>query len=225
MMSRANAFTREARDFIRRQPQAQLPSLRQIDARLRRGMDAALQSCTASAPSAQIVLLNALQLVGKNVPYMMGVVVMDTIQRSRGYCEAPPLVSPTPTAEAPSAPKCELSMIQWVQAVAQDVAHNAATIVHVFRILLLFTPLIVTAPLVFYFEIGRSGWMEMLRETMEVAGPAFIKWSQWAATRKDMFPPDMCAELSRLQCSAPSHRCAALIQACRGRLALWGAVF
>jgi hypothetical protein len=182
--------------------------LRQIDARLRRGMDAALQSCTASVPSTQVVLLNALQLCGKNVPYMMGVVVADTIQRTTGCCEAPPLVSPTPTVEAPCAPKCELSLVQWVNAVAQDVASNAATIVHVFRLLLLFTPLLVTAPLVFYFDFGRSGWMEMLRETMEVAGPAFIKWSQWAATRKDMFPPDMCEELSRLQCSAPAHGCA-----------------
>jgi hypothetical protein len=24
------------------------------------------------------------------------------------------------------------------------------------------------------------------------AGPAFIKWGQWAATRLDMFPPDFC---------------------------------
>ncbi len=29
-------------------------------------------------------------------------------------------------------------------------------------------------------------------------GPAFIKWGQWAATRHDLFPPDMCDELERL---------------------------
>jgi aarF domain-containing kinase len=30
------------------------------------------------------------------------------------------------------------------------------------------------------------------------AGPAFIKWGQWAATRHDLFPPDMCSELELL---------------------------
>ena len=43
------------------------------------------------------------------------------------------------------------------------------------------------------------------RRTLELAGPAFIKWGQWAATRQDLFPPDMCAELSHLHSSAPAH--------------------
>jgi len=29
-------------------------------------------------------------------------------------------------------------------------------------------------------------------------GPAFIKWGQWASTRPDIFPADVCDELSRL---------------------------
>ncbi len=36
-------------------------------------------------------------------------------------------------------------------------------------------------------------------------GPAFIKWGQWAATRRDMFPPDLCKELERLHTQAPVH--------------------
>jgi hypothetical protein len=43
------------------------------------------------------------------------------------------------------------------------------------------------------------------RETLEAAGPAFIKWGQWASTRADMFPPDMCRELEGLQTRAPAH--------------------
>lgn len=38
------------------------------------------------------------------------------------------------------------------------------------------------------------------------AGPAFIKWGQWAATRHDLFPPDMCAELELLHTQAPAHK-------------------
>ncbi len=34
---------------------------------------------------------------------------------------------------------------------------------------------------------------------------AFIKWGQWAATRPDLFPGDLCAELARLHTGAPRH--------------------
>ena len=37
------------------------------------------------------------------------------------------------------------------------------------------------------------------RRTLELAGPAFIKWGQWAATRADVFPPDFCHEVAHLQ--------------------------
>lgn len=36
------------------------------------------------------------------------------------------------------------------------------------------------------------------REILEAAGPAFIKWGQWAATRHDLFPPDFCEVLEQL---------------------------
>ena len=49
------------------------------------------------------------------------------------------------------------------------------------------------------------------RRALEAAGPAFIKWGQWAATRHDMFPPDMCTELEHLHtqvsCPTPSGTC------------------
>lgn len=41
-----------------------------------------------------------------------------------------------------------------------------------------------------------------------MAGPAFMKWGQWAATRVDIFPPDMCKELAKLQTKAPAHNMA-----------------
>lgn len=45
----------------------------------------------------------------------------------------------------------------------------------------------------------------MCRRTLETLGPAFIKWGQWAATRRDVFPPDLCKELERLHSNAPQH--------------------
>lgn len=34
---------------------------------------------------------------------------------------------------------------------------------------------------------------------------AFIKWAQWASTRPDIFPEDLCTVLASLQSGAPEH--------------------
>lgn len=40
---------------------------------------------------------------------------------------------------------------------------------------------------------------------MEFLGPIFIKFGQWASTRKDLFPQDICHTLSELQRTVSSH--------------------
>ncbi|ACO67936.1 predicted protein, partial [Micromonas commoda] len=45
----------------------------------------------------------------------------------------------------------------------------------------------------------------LLRMTLEAGGAAFIKWGQWASTRYDVFPAQLCKELELLQCGAPEH--------------------
>eukprot|EP00878_Enallax_costatus_P014058 GHUV01014700.1.p1 GENE.GHUV01014700.1~~GHUV01014700.1.p1 ORF type:complete len:690 (+),score=243.48 GHUV01014700.1:426-2495(+) len=72
-------------------------------------------------------------------------------------------------------------------------------------LLALFAPVLLAAPLVFYAGVGRERWMQLLRWTLEQAGPAFIKWGQWGSTRPDMFPRDLCQALEALQSNAPSH--------------------
>lgn len=70
----------------------------------------------------------------------------------------------------------------------------------------LFTPCIALAP--FSDSLGpefRKVWLRMVHLTLERAGPAFIKWGQWAAARPDLFPRDLCAELAKLHSKAPSH--------------------
>jgi len=48
-------------------------------------------------------------------------------------------------------------------------------------------------------------WYKMLAKCLARSGPAFIKWGQWASTRQDMFPDELCQELSVLHASAPAH--------------------
>ena len=43
------------------------------------------------------------------------------------------------------------------------------------------------------------------RDVLEAAGPAFIKWGQWAATRHDLFPPDFCAILEHLHTQVSAY--------------------
>ncbi len=69
----------------------------------------------------------------------------------------------------------------------------------------IFTPILIGAPFALHFDVGREFWNRLVRKSLELAGPAFVKWGQWASTRRDMFPGDLCEELSHLYTSVPSH--------------------
>jgi len=73
---------------------------------------------------------------------------------------------------------------------------------------ILFIPLLVTAPLAFWYDTTgawRERWNKLLLQTLMLAGPAFMKWGQWAAARPDLFPVDVCRELEALHMDAPTH--------------------
>lgn len=75
-----------------------------------------------------------------------------------------------------------------------------------FYLVILFSPCIAMAPFGNFLGIQfRKTWIHVVRLTLEKAGPAFIKWGQWAATRPDLFPRDLCGELAEFQTKAPSH--------------------
>ncbi|XP_055827155.1 uncharacterized protein LOC129895459 [Solanum dulcamara] len=83
---------------------------------------------------------------------------------------------------------------------------GAVLLVRAFYLAILFSPSIAMAP--FAEVLGprfRNLWLQVVHRTLERAGPAFIKWGQWAATRPDLFPRDLCAELSKLHSQAPEH--------------------
>lgn len=71
---------------------------------------------------------------------------------------------------------------------------------------ILFSPSIMMAPFADSFGPQfRKMWLQVVHRTLEKAGPAFIKWGQWAATRPDLFPRDLCTKLSELHTKAPEH--------------------
>ncbi|EXJ68887.1 Atypical/ABC1/ABC1-C protein kinase [Cladophialophora psammophila CBS 110553] len=89
-----------------------------------------------------------------------------------------------------------------------------ATSLRFFHLVVIFVPVIVTVPAAFLGprrkdrdneRAGTVWWYGFLVKSMERAGPAFIKLAQWAASRSDIFPAEMCRQMSTLHSNAPAH--------------------
>lgn len=87
--------------------------------------------------------------------------------------------------------------------VVDGIADELAMMCRAMYLLLLFAPAALLAPICVGLGWGRRDWLLLVRWTLERAGPAFIKWGQWAATRPDMFPTDLCDVLASLQTGQP----------------------
>ncbi|KAK7246603.1 hypothetical protein RIF29_41472 [Crotalaria pallida] len=86
------------------------------------------------------------------------------------------------------------------------VVEGLVLLVRALYLSILFSPSIVMAPFADYFGPNfRKLWLRVVHRTLEKSGPAFIKWGQWAATRPDLFPRDLCTKLSELHTKAPEH--------------------
>ncbi|KAI2602103.1 ABC1 family protein [Hypoxylon sp. NC1633] len=82
------------------------------------------------------------------------------------------------------------------------------------ELVFIFVPVILAVPAIWVGirhpnrDNERSGtlwWYSFLVKSMERAGPAFIKLGQWAASRTDIFPTEMCEIMSKLHSNAPAH--------------------
>ncbi|KAF8330430.1 protein kinase [Cantharellus anzutake] len=77
----------------------------------------------------------------------------------------------------------------------------------------LFVPVFLTIPIILFGprqgkHNGRRGalvWYAFLTHQMQRAGPTFIKFAQWAATRQDLFPAEMCERLGQLHSAGEPH--------------------
>jgi len=63
-----------------------------------------------------------------------------------------------------------------------------------------------TAPPALWSPAFRSTlWYPLVCWSLARGGAAWIKWAQWASTRPDILPEQLCAHLAKLQTSAPEH--------------------
>lgn len=117
-----------------------------------------------------------------------------TSQRPASQCLA---VAPASLATNPK--HSSALPIHILLTVLHTLAEELLTMMRAVYLTALFTPVFVTLPLANIAPEQRTRWLELVRWTLERAGPAFIKWGQWAATRPDLFPPDLCTALETLQ--------------------------
>eukprot|EP01038_Epipyxis_sp_PR26KG_P005215 gene5215-7256_t len=73
-------------------------------------------------------------------------------------------------------------------------------------LLVVFMPVFITGLFAFpSIAFRHSIWYKLLAYSVGISGAAFIKWGQWASTRTDIFPDELCYELAQLQANAPIH--------------------
>lgn len=89
-----------------------------------------------------------------------------------------------------------------------------ATGLRFLHLVIIFVPVIFTVPVMWLGarqpdrdneRTGTLWWYGFLVSSMERAGAAFIKLGQWAASRTDIFPTEMCSIMSALHSNAPAH--------------------
>ncbi|KAI8320954.1 ABC1-domain-containing protein [Martensiomyces pterosporus] len=82
------------------------------------------------------------------------------------------------------------------------------------ELLIYFVPLLLSYPAVWLgpriadrggARLGSLWWYRFLRRQMTRAGPTFVKLSQWAASRTDLFSEQMCLELGHLHANNTTH--------------------
>ncbi|XP_043689512.1 uncharacterized aarF domain-containing protein kinase 2-like [Telopea speciosissima] len=94
----------------------------------------------------------------------------------------------------------------YLTSLVYSVLEGVILFVRLIYLAILFSPAMTMAPFVDCFNGRfRKAWLHLVHHTLEIAGPAFIKWGQWAATRPDLFPKDLCSELAKLHMQAPPH--------------------
>jgi aarF domain-containing kinase len=80
----------------------------------------------------------------------------------------------------------------------------------------LFTPILFSFPVWYYFDLHRSEedgllypkrtwWVYYVVWSLEMAGPSWVKLGQWASSRHDIFPEYVCTILSKLQSNVNPH--------------------
>ena len=105
-----------------------------------------------------------------------------------------------PEVKITQAPKLEAdSLPRSILVFLRDFLDGLWTFLRALHISVICFPLFITGPMAYYRPSWREAWFKRLVSTLESCGPIFVKLGQWASTRRDLFPAELCSELSVLQ--------------------------
>ncbi|WVQ72324.1 hypothetical protein IAR50_001874 [Cryptococcus sp. DSM 104548] len=120
-------------------------------------------------------------------------------------------------ASSPAEPPLSVTYI-----VQEYIFEPIATLFRFFQLAALFLPVIILSPMILLGETrrrrqfgraigedeanwGAIWWYDFLVKQMERAGPSFIKLGQWAASRADLFPAELCEKMGKLHSNGKPH--------------------
>ncbi|KAF7784073.1 hypothetical protein Agabi119p4_238 [Agaricus bisporus var. burnettii] len=127
-----------------------------------------------------------------------------------------PCLPPTPPQSEPTLVPPHRSSIsaRIVQLLRDHVWEPILTAKRFIHLFALFVPVIVTSPMLLVGHPekllkgdrwGAVWWYRLLVRQMAAAGPTFIKLAQWAASRRDLFPVQLCEMLGSLHSRGKPH--------------------
>lgn len=101
----------------------------------------------------------------------------------------------------------DASFLKSLVYVIVDLLNALKMIFRTIQLAVICAPLFISAPVVILLngEEMKKRWFSLLVRTLEQCGPVWVKFGQWAATRRDLFPENLCDQLSQLQKCARVH--------------------
>lgn len=115
--------------------------------------------------------------------------------------------------DSPNEPRTSL-LAQFVEFLRFRIWEPIRTSIRFLHLLGIFLPVMLTAPMILIGpqeeryggdRWGAVWWYGLLVKSMQRAGPTFIKLSQWAGSREDLFPAILCDKLGSLHSNGKPH--------------------
>jgi len=148
-----------------------------------------------------VAMVTSLNTVGAHIP-RMSLLLLAQILAKTGSADAPSRDAYFPLQPSLRSPIASSSRLEVLLA---HVWNELCIWLRLCRLTFYFLPLFLMYPLTSLNESLWRLWLRYLRHSLESCGPAFIKWGQWASTRRDLFAPDVSLELRKLQTESPAH--------------------
>jgi len=101
-----------------------------------------------------------------------------------------------------------LTALQWLRGGVRSLTEGVRILQRTGYLACIFAPSVLTSPVLLLSDEQSPAvkwWWSLLRDCIRWSGPCNIKFSQWIATRPDLFPLVMCQQLQDLQTNAIRH--------------------